>query len=185
MNHKDRLKKILVQECLQEGQFQLATGQRSKSYWNVKKATLGAEGACLVAHLILEVLRSREIQSVAIGGLESGATPITGAVVSMSFTLDWCAPIAGFFIRKERKSHGLERLLEGFEGPKGSPVVVIDDVCTSGGSVMQAIRHVESKGYVVSAVLSIVDREEGAAETLSAYEYVPLFTASELLSGVS
>ena len=137
----------------------------------------------LIARLILEDLRSRKVCAVAIGGLESGATSITGAVVAVSQMLDWCDPIAGFFVRKEPKTHGLRKIVEGFEGPKDSPVVVVDDVCTSGGSVLRAIRQVESKGYRVVATMSIIDREEGAVESLSSYPYFPLFRASELLSG--
>ena len=180
MSVRESLKKVLVDRCVQRGKFKLATGRTSEYYLDVKRAALDPEAGSLIVHSVLEELRRRKVHALAIGGLESGATSITGAVVAMSHMLDWCSPIAGFFVRKEPKTHGLRKKIEGFQGSAGSPVVVVDDVCTSGGSVLQAIRQVESKGYVVSAVLSVVDREEGAAETLSNYRYFSLFRASEL-----
>ncbi len=184
MNSRNRLKKILIDRCLKVGSVQLSTGRSSHYYLDVKQATLHPEGSYLSALMILEELQRQGIRADAIGGLSLGADPIVGAVTALSFNPhNRFLPIQGFIIRQKRKSHGTEKLLEGFQnGPQGSPVVVVDDVCTSGGSILKAIRHAESKGYRVVSVLSIVDREEGAEKALNSYYYSPLFKASELLA---
>ena len=183
MNTRERLKEILLTRCLKVGRFRLASGRRSHYYLDLKQATLEAEGAYLSALLILEELRRREVSAAAIGGLSLGADPIVAAVAAVSFAhRDRFERISAFIVRKQPKSHGTRRYLEGYQGPKGSPVVVVDDVCTTGGSARKAIVQAEAEGYRVAAVISIVDREEGAAENLDSYRYFSLYRASELLS---
>ena len=183
MDARESLKQILVDRCLKVGHFRLATGRPSLYYLDVKQATLDPEGAYFSALLILEELRRRQISAGAIGGLSLGADPIVAAVAAVSFAQrDLFDPIPGFIVRKQRKSHGTRRCIEGYQGPKNSPVVVVDDVCTTGGSVKKAIYQAEDEGYRVAAVISIVDREEGATESLSSYLYFSLFRASELLA---
>ena len=183
MDTRERLKEILLNRCLKVGRFRLASGRRSHYYLDLKQATLESEGAYLSALLILEELRRREVSADAIGGLSLGADPIVAAVAAVSFAhRDRFEPISAFIVRKQPKSHGTRRYLEGFQGPKGSPVVVVDDVCTTGGSARKAIVRAEAEGYRVDAVISIVDREEGAAGNLESYRYFSLFRASELLA---
>ena len=183
MDARGSLKEILVNRCLKVGRFQLATGRRSQFYLDVKQATLDPAGAYFSACLILEELRRRQISAVAIGGLSLGADPIVAAVAAVSFAQqDRFDPLPGFIVRKQRKVHGTRRCVEGFQGPKDSPVIVVDDVCTTGGSIKKAIRQAEGEGYRVAAVISIVDREEGATENLTSYHYFSLFQASELLA---
>ena len=183
MDSRERLKRILLSRCLKVGRFRLASGRRSHYYLDLKQATLEAEGAYLSALLILEELRRREVSAVAIGGLSLGADPIVGAVAAMSFAhRSRFDPVSAFIVRKRPKSHGTRRYLEGYQGPEGSPVVVVDDVCTTGGSALKAIDQAEAEGYRVAAVISIVDREEGAAGNLTSYRYFSLFRASELLA---
>ncbi len=183
MDTRDRLQEILLTRCLKVGRFRLASGRHSHYYLDLKRATLEPEGAYLSALLILEELRRREVSAAAIGGLSLGADPIVAAVAAVSFAhrarFD---PISAFIVRKQPKSHGTRRYLEGYQGPKGSPVVVVDDVCTTGGSALKAIVQAEAEGYRVAAVISIVDREEGAAENLDSYRYFSLFRASELMA---
>lgn len=183
MNSRERLKQILLSRCLKVGRFRLASGRRSHYYLDLKQATLEPEGAYLSALLILEELRRREVSAAAIGGLSLGADPIVAAVAAVSFAhRSRFDPISAFIVRKQPKSHGTRRYLEGYQGPEGSPVVVVDDVCTTGGSARKAIVQSESAGYRVAAVISLVDREEGAAGNLAAYRYFSLFRASELLA---
>ncbi len=183
MDARDRLKEILLTRCLKVGRFRLASGRRSHYYLDLKQATLEAEGAYLSALLILEELRRREVSAAAIGGLSLGADPIVAAVAAVSFAhRERFDPISAFIVRKQPKSHGTRRHLEGYQGPKGSPVVVVDDVCTTGGSARKAIVRAEAEGYRVATVISIVDREEGAAENLDSYRYFSLFRASELMA---
>lgn len=183
MDARCSLKKILVNRCLEVGPIRLSTGRQSEYYLDVKQATLDPEGAYFSAWLILEELQSRGIPADAIGGLSLGADPIVAAVAALSFVYrDRFTPLPGFIVRKKRKAHGTCRQLEGHRAPRGASVVVVDDVCTTGGSIKKAIDHAENKGYRVSAVISIVDRDEGATETLGDYEYFSLFQASELLA---
>ena len=183
MNSRERLKEILLTRCLKVGRIRLASGRQSHYYLDLKQATLEAEGAYLSALLILEELRRRQVSADAIGGLSLGADPIVAAVAAVSFAhRSRFDPISAFIVRKQPKSHGTRRSLEGFQGPKGSPVVVVDDVCTTGGSARKAIVQAEAEGYRVAAVISIVDREEGAAGNLDSYLYFSLFRASELLA---
>ena len=183
MDARRSLKKILVDQCLEVGPVRLSTGRQSDYYLDVKKATLDPKGAYYSAKLILEELQNRGIRADAIGGLSLGADPIVAAVAALSFVYrDRFPPLPGFIVRKQRKAHGTRRQLEGHRAPNGASVVIVDDVCTTGGSIKKAIDYAKSKGYYVSAVVSIVDRDEGASETLGAYEYFWLFQASELLA---
>ena len=183
MDARNRLKKILVTRCLQIGHFELTSGRSSPYYLDAKKATLDPEGAYLCARLILEELKSQDITAVAIGGLSLGADPIVSAVAVVSFVeRERFNPLPAFIVRKRAKPHGTRRYLEGYHGPEKAPVAVVDDVSTTGGSAQKAILQAEAEGYQVVAVISIVDREEGAEENLARYRFIPLFRASELLA---
>ena len=183
MDARYSLKKILVDRCLEVGPIRLSTGRQSDYYLDVKQATLHPEGAYFSAWLILEELQNRGIRADAIGGLSLGADPIVAAVAALSFLhRDRFTPLPGFIVRKQRKAHGTRRQLEGYRAANGASVVIVDDVCTTGGSIKKAIDYAESKGYNVSAAVSVVDRDEGTSETLDAYEYFWLFQASELLA---
>jgi orotate phosphoribosyltransferase len=91
-------------------------------------------------------------------------------------------PLPAFIVRKETKGHGTQRQIEGYEGRPGSRVVVVDDVCTTGESIMRAAEASERAGYQVAAAFCVVDREEGGTQTIAGkYPFYPLFTAKELL----
>ena len=93
-------------------------------------------------------------------------------------------PLPGFIVRKEAKGHGMQRYIEGWDGPKGSSVVIVDDVCTSGDSIIKACELAEAAGYRVAAAFCVVDREEGGTRTIeSRYPFYSLFTARQLLNG--
>ena len=123
------------------------------------------------------------IEAEAIGGLTLGADPIAAAVAVVS-EVDG-TPLPAFIVRKETKKHGARRQIEGWTGSPGSRVIVVDDVCTSGGSILEACDKVEAEGYTVAATLCVVDREEGGTEAVrSRYPFYPIITAKDLLSGV-
>ena len=161
----------------------LASGKPSTFYFDMKPTMMNPEGAHLIATLILPLVR--EARADYIGGLEMGAVPITGAILTHSF--EQGTPVRGFFVRKKQKEHGAKKLVEGLregETLSGSRVVIFDDVCTSGASAMVAAEACRSSGAEVVQALAIVDRDEGATE-LFAREGIPfraLFTAAEFLA---
>lgn len=181
-DNRKRLLELLRQKSLRIGHFKLVSGQTSHYYLDSKFTTLHPEGSYLTALLILEELQKRGVAADAIGGLTLGADPIVSAVAAVS----WCErkrfkPLPAFIVRKESKQHGTRRFIEGYEPQPGTPVAIVDDVCTTGGSTIQAIRRAEEASLQVVAVLCLVDRQQGGAEALSAYPFFPLFTAEELL----
>jgi len=174
----DRLLQLLRERALLKGDFNLAAGGSSSVYINGKLLTLHPEGAVLVARAVLECCAEFEGPIAAVGGPTIGADPIAGAVAAVSHLEG--RPVHGFLIRKEAKGHGTRALLENAP-PPGSKVVVVEDVVTSGGSTLKAVRKVEDAELLVAGIVSIVDREAGGEEALSAYDYRPLYRLSQLL----
>jgi orotate phosphoribosyltransferase len=173
-----RLAEIIKQKSLLRGTFTLASGATSNYYLDLKPTTFDPEGAALVAEIVCGMLAA-DTDVDAIGGLELGAVPIVAAVCARSFT---GRPVNGFVVRKEKKDHGTAQKIDGNFKPN-STVVLIEDVTTRGGSVMQAVRAVRAQGAVIKRIITIVDREEGATENLKKENLVlaPIFTTSELL----
>jgi len=180
--HRKQLLRLLRQHSLKLGRFRLVSGATSYYYLDSKLTTLQPEGAYLSAKVILEEIRRQPIDVAAIGGLTLGADPLVSTVAAVSFAeRDRYEPLDAFIIRKTAKEHGTGRLIEGYQGPQGVSVAVIDDVCTTGGSTLRAVQTAEGAGYRVTAVLCLVDREQGGRAALSNYPFYPIFTASELL----
>ena len=178
-----RLIHLFRGKSLRIGQFKLTSGLNTNYYFDAKQTTLDAEGAYLCAKLILEAMKQERIEADAIGGPTLGADPVVAAVSAVSFAeRKLYRPISAFIVRKEPKTHGTEVYVEGFQGPPSSPVVIVDDVCTTGSSTRNAIHRVEEAGYRVVAVIALVDREQGGKETLRDYRFLPLLTASELFA---
>lgn len=174
------LRDIIRKKSLRTGDFILASGKRSNYYLDCRMTTLDPRGALLIGRLILERIRKEKIQADAIGGLTMGADPIATAVAVVS-ELEG-RPISAFIVRKEAKGHGTQKSIEGYDGKPGSRVIVVDDVCTTGASTLNAAEKAEQAGYEVVAAFCIVDREEGGAELIGKrYPFYPLFTAKELL----
>ena len=181
-DYRERLKALLRGKSIVRGNFTLASGKSSTYYIDCKLTTLDPQGAVLVGHTVLDALEAAGIEADAIGGPPIGAHPIVAAVAAISHLRG--KPLPAFLIRKEAKSHGLEKQIEG-PVPPGARVVIIDDVCTSGGSTIQALDAVKNAGYQIVAVMSLVDREQGGSEKLrQRYTYLPIFTAREILEGV-
>jgi len=157
------------------GAYRLASGGMSDVFFDMKKTMFDPEGANLAAELILEILGDDHIDFI--GGIEMGAVPVVLAVTVKSLPE---RPLRSFFVRKEAKGHGREELIGGHL-KENSDVVLFDDVTTTGGSILKAVKAVRDMGCRVSKVISIVDRSEGARENLAAHgiELVSLFTRSD------
>ena len=171
MTNRERLQQLFRERALQFGDFTLASGKKSSYYVNSKKVLFHAEAIALLGDELFEATRDLDFQ--AIGGLEVGAIPMVAAAL-VAFHKNGRS-LEGFFVRKQAKGHGSKELLEG-QVKAGDKVVVIDDVLTTGGSVVQAIEAVEALGATVLRVVCICDRLQGAREALSKYDFRPLFT---------
>lgn len=161
-NKRERLKNIIEKKSLTTGNFTLASGATSTYLFDLKTTLLDPEGANLTADLIIENLNKENIDAV--GGLELGACPIVSSVCVKSFLAG--NPINSFYVRKEKKDRGSNKLIEGCDLNSGDKVVILEDVTTKGGSVMAAIKLVKELGCEVVKVLSVVNRLEGARENL-------------------
>jgi orotate phosphoribosyltransferase len=167
-----RLLEIFKARAFTFGRFTLASGKESTYYINSKKALFNSEAVWLLGDVLWDLTHDLNIQ--AIGGLEVGAIPMATAAVLRYH--EQGRSLEGFFVRKEIKDHGSKQRVEGVL-KAGDRAAVIDDVFTSGKSVIQAIEEVERAGAKVVAVLCIVDRLEGARERLAPkYTYRPIFT---------
>jgi orotate phosphoribosyltransferase len=167
-----RLLELFKARAFSFGNFTLASGKTSKYYINSKKALFHSEAVALLGEAIWD--RTKDLNIQAIGGLEVGAIPLATAAV-LHYHREGRS-LEGFFVRKEAKGHGSRERLEGVV-PAGARVAMVDDVLTTGGSVLQAITEVESAGATVVTVVCIVDRLEGARELLAPkYRYQPIFT---------
>jgi orotate phosphoribosyltransferase len=175
--NRARLMELLRTHSLMFGDFTLASGKKSRFYFDSKKTTLRPEGAYLTAVEVLRVLREQGIEADAIGGLTLGADPIVCPVAALSHVEG--PPLRAFIVRKETKGHGTGRKIEGDLEP-GSRVVIVDDVVTTAGSTLKAIEAAEGAGHRVVAVLCVVDREEGGTDRLADWPFFPLFTRSEI-----
>jgi len=175
---RTRLLEIIRKKSLLRGTFKLVSGATSDYYLDMKPTTFDPEGAALIAEVICGMLAD-DADVDSIGGLELGAVPIVAAVCAQSFQ---SRPVNGFVVRKEKKGHGTDQKIDGNFKPN-TTVVLIEDVTTKGGSVMQAVNAVRAQGATVKKIITIVDRLEGAAENLRKEGLVlaPIFTTKDLL----
>jgi orotate phosphoribosyltransferase len=181
MEHRERLKTLLIERSVFVGEFTLSSGARSTYYDDARRTTLSAEGQFLVGQVGLETLRQAGWEAAHIGGLTLGADPVAYAIAHASWMAG--APLNGFTVRKSAKSYGTGQRIEGGL-PAGERCVVVEDSMTSGGSALEAVNAVREHGAIVTGVLTLVDREEGARERLLRDLGLPLlavFTARELL----
>ncbi|MGL4422773.1 MAG: orotate phosphoribosyltransferase [Gemmataceae bacterium] len=168
---RQRLRELFQARALQFGDFTLASGKKSTYYVNSKKVLFHAEAITLLGQLLEHATRDLSFQ--ALGGLEVGAIPMAAAALTAFHAAG--RPIEGFFVRKSAKTHGSQERVEGLV-QSGDHVVVIDDVLTTGGSVIEAIQAVEALGAKVVRVICICDRLQGAREALARYDFQPIFT---------
>jgi len=175
---REELLGLLAAKSFRLGEFKLSSGGTSDYYVDCRTTTLDARGARLTGEVFTKEIRKRGWKPQAIGGLTLGADPIVTAVSVVSGDLQ------GFLVRKAEKQHGTGRRIEGF-GQKGARVVIVDDVCTTGSSTVQAIEAAREFGFKVVGVMCLVEREEakGRASVEKAGDpapFVSIFTAGEV-----
>lgn len=158
------LREILAKKSVRFGAFQLTSGQTSDVYVDCKPTTYNPKAMPLIGRLFLRKMEEKMWFPDAVGGLTMGADPIAFAIARES--IDRTAPIECFVVRKERKPHGMQKLVEGLDSTEGRRVVIIDDVCTKGASTATAIRNAKSAGMEILGAMCLIDREAGASELL-------------------
>jgi len=173
---KKELLKLIQEKAVVHGERKLASGKISQYYIDGKQVTLDAQGLFLAAKVILPIAQA--VGADAIGGPTLGADPLAAAVSVLSSQSG--KPLKAFIVRKESKDHGMQKMIEGPALAPGDKVVMLEDVITTGGSVLKAIREVETLGAKVVKTICLVDRNEGASEMLASYHYTPIFTLRDL-----
>ncbi|HHD56812.1 MAG TPA: orotate phosphoribosyltransferase [Desulfobulbaceae bacterium] len=182
MNERQRLKELLLEKSYRQGTFTLTSGKTSDFYIDGKQTTLDAEGAWLCGRLLYQLIRAEPEPITGVGGMTLGADPLVTAVSLVSYLDNH--PIPAFIVRKEAKGHGTGNFLEGKANLQpGCRVALLEDVVTTGGTLIQVIKRVEDKGFKVGLVATVVDRQEGGAETLAEHGYPlkAIFTRSQLI----
>jgi orotate phosphoribosyltransferase len=175
---RQKLLSTLAQKSFRLGEFKLSSGGTSDYYIDCRTTTLDAKGSRLTGEVFLEEIRRRGWKPRAIGGLTMGADPIVVAVAVVSGEVD------GFLVRKAEKQHGTGQRIEGFR-EKGARVVIVDDVCTTGASTVQAIEAAREFGFEIVGVMCLVEREEAKGrpnveKAAGAVPFVSIFTANHV-----
>ncbi len=187
-DHRNTLLNLIAQHSFRLGDFVLSSGARSDYYIDCRTTTLHADGGRLAGLLLYDLIRKHNLHPAAVGGLTMGADPLVSNIASASAWQHAHEPatpfVHGFLVRKAEKSHGTGRRVEGFCQP-GARVVIVDDVCTTGGSTINAIAATREAGMNVVGVLCLVDRQEqnGRAAVEAAAHGAPflaLFTAADV-----
>jgi orotate phosphoribosyltransferase len=175
---RQELLEMLAHKSFRLGEFKLSSGATSDYYIDCRTTTLDAHGAQLTGQVFLEEIREQGWEPDAIGGLTMGADPIVVAVAVTSGT------IHGFLVRKAEKQHGTGRRIEGF-AEKGTRVVIVDDVCTTGSSTIQAIEAAREFGFEIIGVMCLVERQEAhgrpdVEKAAAPATFISIFTATEV-----
>ena len=175
---RQKLLALLAHKSFRLGEFQLSSGGTSDYYIDCRATTLDARGARLTGEVFWEEIRKRGWKAQAIGGLTLGADPIVVAASVVSGDLH------GFLVRKAEKQHGTGQRIEGYR-EKGARVVIVDDVCTTGASTVQAIEAAREFGFNIVGVMCLVEREEAKGrakveEAAAPAAFVSIFTANEV-----
>jgi orotate phosphoribosyltransferase len=187
-SHTQQLLALLARLSFRLGQFTLSSGATSDYYIDCRTTTLHAEGGRLTGEAILDLLGANEIEAEGVGGLTMGADPIVSNVATASAWRAIQRPestlLHGFLVRKAEKTHGTGRRIEGF-CKEGARVVIVDDVCTTGGSTINALEAAREAGMIIAAVVCIVERQEAngrpAVEAAAAgAPFLALFTANDV-----
>lgn len=161
---------LVYKKAYQRRRVRLASGRESDFYVDCRQVTLAAEGVYKLACYILKLIRRENLSVAAVGGPVMGAVPLAAAVSLMSYQNFLSDPsvclLDTFYVRSEPKGHGTGRQVEGTALQAGTPLLVLDDVLTTGGSILKAVGVLRETGCLVKKVLVIVDRQEGGRENL-------------------
>lgn len=183
MTHRDELLSVLAEKSFALGEFKLSSGGTSDYYVDCRVTTLSAQGAWLTGLVFLDEIRRRNWNPQAIGGLTMGADPIVTAV-SIASVVEGKGNVEGFLVRKSEKEHGMKNRIEGFK-QKGSRVVIVDDVCTTGASTIQAIAAAREFGFEIAGVMCLVERLEAMGRPAVESEaggapFISVFTSNDV-----
>ena len=173
LKNKEKLKKLIEDEGLiKDGNFTLASKLKSTFYFNIKKVSMFKVGKQYIGNCINEIIKNDKFDSV--GGMESGAIPIIDAVVEHS-NIE-----RGFYVKKEVKAHGTQKAIDGCFY-LNDIVLMVEDVTTTGNSVLKACKIVENAGGKIKRIITVVDRLQGAREKIidEGYLMVPIFTKND------
>lgn len=182
--YRTRLRDIIREKSFSTGtEMKLASGRTSSFYFNMKPTMLDPEGAALLARLMLDELDGLDVELA--GGLEMGAVPLAASLAAISHQAG--TPLRAFFMRKQAKGHGTQSVVEGLlpgETLSGKTLAILEDVTTTGGSALKTIDAVMAEGAKIARVITVVDREEGAADAFAdrGLDFVALLRASDFKS---
>ena len=180
MSYKEELLELLKRDAYKKGDYTLSSGRKSEHYVNCKPVTLSSRGLTLSSIMLLEAV---EKDAVAVAGLTLGADPLVSGVAVVC-GLD-NIKVNALIVRKEAKGHGTQAYIEGPLPPEGTKITVLEDVITTGGSAIQAVKRLRDAGYEVKRVVAIVDRQEnGEAHTamkLAGLELISLYKLKDLI----
>lgn len=182
MSDTERLRDLLIERSVKTGDFTLASGRRSTYYIDARLTTMSPEGMAVIGRLGLDCLETEQWNPDSVGGLTLGADPVAYAISHTSASAP--RPLRAFTVRKEAKTHGTGKRIEG-PFLAGDRVVVVEDVITTGKSALDAAAAIKEAGGHVVGILAVVDRLEGGREVIerNGYHVVSLTTIAEL--GVS
>jgi orotate phosphoribosyltransferase len=180
---RERLVESLREHVLVLGEVTLSSGRTAQYYVDAKRAILLPEAFTALGVLVAE--HARACRASAVGGVPVSAIPVACAALAAPDALQGNPPLQGFIVRKERKDHGLQRWIEGPPLAAGERCLLVEDVVTTGGSTIEAVRRVRAEGLIVAGVLSVLDRLAGGGETIAAElgedgSYATLSTIDEI-----
>ena len=179
-NNRETLRSLIAGKAIVRGPITLSSGKVSAYYFDCRRLTLNADGAAAVGEAVVDAIERFDPTPTAVGGLTNGADPIVGAAMHNAYGRG--IKLDGFYVRTEPKKHGTQKWIENEPAP-GTPVLIVDDVVTSGKSVIDAIDRAEQEGSRVVGVVVIVDRLEGGGDQIRRRvpqaQYVALYTLND------
>src|SRR5579862_103395 len=181
----DTLLDLLAKRSARRGEFTLSSGKKSSLYIDARLTTMSPDGLALIGPLALSAIRGAKWDLDSAGGLTLGADPISYAIAFASALPGNGPLVRAFTVRKEAKTHGTGKLIEG-PYQAGDHVVVVEDVITTGGSALRAAEAIHGAGGKISGVLALVDREEGGREAIeqAGFQVLSLTRAADILSRI-
>jgi orotate phosphoribosyltransferase len=187
-NQHDRteLARLLYSKSYREGNFTLTSGKKSDYYFDCKQTALHPRGGYLIGRLFLEIIQEKKMNVQGVGGMTLGADPLVSAVTVLSYLEKF--PLPGFIIRKQAKGHGTNAFLEGMANfEPGFKVCLLEDVVTTGGTLLTACERVRDAGLEIEGIICVLDREEGGRENIfrAGYDLISIFTRKELVDAAT